>query len=191
MPTSSCRMLPCVWPSAIQPTTDGLKSYRVAVDGAFGADIGYAHFGETLRRHARHGWAIQLGRMHWVKMTRIEGRPEKNHVSTSYVERQNLNFRMGMRRFTRLTNGLSKKVEPLSLMVCLYTEFHKFVRIHTTLRCPTAMAAGLTGKLWDMNDHVAMIDVKAEARQKRSAYKPHQPKAAGRVQECVRAGLGL
>lgn len=87
------------------------------------------------------------------------------------MERQNLNFRMGMRRFTRLTNAFSKKVEPHYAMVCLYTVFHNFVRMHKTLRCTPAMAAGLSDKLWSMNDLVAMIDAQAEAPKRPRVYK--------------------
>jgi hypothetical protein len=81
---------------------------------------------------------------------RVEGLPDPDHVSTPYVERQNLNFRMGMRRFTRLTNAFSKKAEAHYHMVCLYTVFHNFVRLHKTLRCTPAMAAGLSQTLWTM-----------------------------------------
>jgi hypothetical protein len=101
----------------------------------------------------------------------VEGRPHKAYISTSYVERQNLNFRMGMRRFTRLTNGFSKKVEPHYWMVCLYTVFHNYVRIHKTLKCTPAMAAKLETKLWDMSDIVALIDRAAEAPKRPRVYK--------------------
>jgi IS1 family transposase len=147
----------------IQLTTDGLKAYLEAVEGAFGADIDYAQlvklYGDAPGPAGRYSPAECTG----IKKTRIEGRADKDHVSTSSVERQNLNFRMGMRPFTRLTNAFSKKVEPHYAMVCLYTVFHNFVRMHKTLRCTPAMAAGLTDKLWSMADLVAMIDAVAEA----------------------------
>ena len=76
-----------------------------------------------------------------------------------------------MRRFTRLTNGFSKKVEPHYWMVCLYTEFNNYVRIHKTLRCTPAMAAGLTKTLWSMDDIVALIDVRAEKPKRPTVYK--------------------
>ena len=106
-----------------------------------------------------------------IKKTRIEGRPDKDHVSTSYVERQNLNFRMDMRRFTRLTNAFSKKLEPHYAMVCLYTVFHNYARMHKTLKCTPAMAAGLTKTLWSMADLVAMIDAAATSANRPRVYK--------------------
>jgi hypothetical protein len=155
----------------IQLTTDGLKAYLEAVEDAFGADIDYAQlvklYGDAPGPAGRYSPAECTG----IKKTRIEGRPDKEHVSTSYVERQNLNFRMGMRRFTRLTNGFSKKVEPHYWMVCLYTVYHNFVRMHKTLRCSPAMAAGLSETLWSMGDLVAMIDAVAEAPKRPRLYK--------------------
>ena len=155
----------------VQLTTDGHKAYLEAVEASFGADIDYAQlvklYGDSPSPAGRYSPAECTG----IKKTRIEGRPDKDHVSTSYVERQNLNFRMGMRRFTRLTNAFSKKVEPHYTMVCLYTVFHNFVRIHKTLKCTPAMAAGLTPKLWSMTDLVAMIDAAAEAPKRPRVYK--------------------
>jgi hypothetical protein len=112
-----------------------------------------------------------------AEQRRVEGRPDPKHVSTSYMERQNLNFRMGMRRFTRLTNAFSKKVEPHYNMVALYTVFHNFVRMHKTLRCTPAMAAGLSKTLWSINDLAAMIEAASDAPKKRGSYKPRQPKS--------------
>jgi IS1 family transposase len=155
----------------VQLTTDGHKAYLDAVEGAFGSAVDYAQlvklYGDAPGPAGRYSPAECTG----IKKTRIEGRPDKDHVSTSYVERQNLNFRMGMRRFTRLTNGFSKKVEPHYAMVCLYTVFHNYVRIHKTLKCTPAMAAGLTPKLWSMSDIVALIDAAAEAPKRPRVYK--------------------
>lgn len=109
-----------------------------------------------------------------IRKFRIEGNPEKVHVSTSYVERQNLTMRMSMRRFTRLTNGFSKKAENHGHMVALYTTWYNFVRQHKTLRCSPAMAAGLSMTLWSMEDVVALIDAQAEPAKKRGAYKPRK-----------------
>lgn len=106
-----------------------------------------------------------------TEQRRVEGRPDPKHVSTSQVERRNLNPRMGMRRFARLTNAFSKKAEPHYWMVCLYTAFHNFVRIHKTLRCTPAMVAGLTKTLLSTDDLVAMIDAQVVAPKRPRVYK--------------------
>ena len=155
----------------VQLTTDGHKAYLEAVEGAFGADVDYAmlikHYGEPVGALGRYSPGECTG----TEQRRVEGRPDPKHVSTSYMERQNLNFRIGMRRFTRLTNGFSKKLEPHYHMVCLYTVFHNFVRIHKTLRCTPAMPAGLSKTLWGMDDLVAMIDAQAPAPNRPRVYK--------------------
>ena len=106
------------------------------------------------------------------------GAPDPAQVSTSYVERQNLTMRMHMRRFTRLTNAFSKKGVPHLHMVCLYTVWYNFVRMHKTLRCSPAMAAGISQTLWSMEDVVALIDARAEAPKARGPYKPRPAKNA-------------
>ncbi len=107
--------------------------------------------------------------------TRVEGRPAAQHISTSYAERQNLTMRMSMRRFTRLTNAFSKKAENHTHALALYFTYYNFTRLHKTLRCSPAMAAGLTGQLWSMEDVVALIDAQAEAPKPRGPYKPRAP----------------
>lgn len=163
----------------VQLTTDGHKPYLEAVEGAFGADVDYAQlikiYGNAPGPAGRYSPAECTG----IIKTRIEGRPDPKHVSTSYVERQNLTMRMHMRRFTRLTNAFSKKIENHGYAVALHCTFYNFVRIHKTLRVTPAMAAGLTGRLWDMRDIVALIE-KAEATtepKKRGPYKPRAPKS--------------
>jgi hypothetical protein len=94
----------------------------------------------------------------------VNGRPDRKHVSTSYVERQNLNIRMGNRRMTRLTNAFSKKAENHAHMMAIYFMHYNFVRIHQTLKVTPAMAAGVTGKLWEMTDMVVVLE-EWEARQ--------------------------
>ncbi len=89
---------------------------------------------------------------------RIEGNPDPKHISTSFAERQNLNLRMHMRRFTRLTNAFSKKVENHAHNVALFATYYNFVRIHKTLRVTPAMAAGVTDKLWEIGDIVALVE---------------------------------
>ena len=96
------------------------------------------------------------------------------NVSTSYVERHNLTMRMSMRRFSRLTNAFSKKVEAHCNALALYFVFYNFVRIHKTLRVSPAMAAGISDRLWSMDDIVGLIDVAEGEQKKRGPYKPRQ-----------------
>ena len=96
-------------------------------------------------------------------------------VGMSHVERQNLTMRMGMRRFTRLTNAFSKKVENHAYAVSLHFMYYNFVKVHQTLRVTPAMAAGLTDRLWDIEDLVALVDAKEPAPKKRGPYKKRQP----------------
>lgn len=141
----------------VQLTTDGLKVYLSAVDAAFGNNIDYAmlvkQYGEERAGEARHSPAKCTG----AKLVPITGEPEMEHVSTSYVERSNLTIRMGQRRFTRLTNGFSKKAENLEHAVALHVMHYNFVRIHKTLRVTPAMAAGLTDRLWSVEDLIALL----------------------------------
>ena len=167
----------------VQLTTDGHKAYLEAVEGAFGADVDYAMlvklYGDptgTKGHERKYSPAECTG----IVKTRVEGRPDPAHVSTSHVERQNLTMRMHMRRFTRLTNAFSKKVENHAHAVALHCTFYNFVRIHKTLRVTPAMAAGIESRLWDMRDIVALVEkVEAAAGLKvRGPYKPRAPKAS-------------
>lgn len=147
----------------VQLTTDGHRAYLNAVDGAFGIDVDYA----TLTKLYGETPGIPKGRYSPAQCTgavkqAVVGKPDPAHVSTSYVERQNLTMRMHIRRFTRLTNAFSKKVESHAAMVAIYTVWYNFVRIHKSLRVTPAMAAGVTDKLWSMEDLVAVIDARAE-----------------------------
>ena len=101
----------------------------------------------------------------------IEGSPDPKHISTSYVERQNLTMRMSMRRFTRLTNGFSKKVENHALSVALHYMHYNFCRIHKSLRITPAMAAAVTDRVWTIADIVAIIEAEEPAPKKRGPYK--------------------
>ena len=149
----------------VQLTSDGHKPYLQAVEESFGADIDYAmlikHYGEPVGALGRYSPGECTG----IEQRRVEGRPDKAHVSTSYVERANLTMRMGIRRFTRLTNAFSKKAENHEHMVALHMMYYNFVRIHTTLRCSPAMAAGVTTKLWEVADIVKVLEDWEAARQ--------------------------
>jgi IS1 family transposase len=144
----------------VQLTTDGLRVYLEAVEGAFGCDIDYATlvkiYGKA-QEEVRYSPAVCLGATAAV----ITGHPDRSHISTSYVERTNLTMRMSMRRFTRLTNGFSKKVENLRHAVALYAVHYNFCRIHQTLRVTPAMEAGLTTRVWDVQDIVRLISDRA------------------------------
>lgn len=162
----------------VQLTSDGHKAYLEAVEGAFGADVDYAQlvklFGAASdASKGRYSPAECTG----IKKTPIEGKPDPKHISTSYVERQNLTMRMGMRRLTRLTNGFSKKIENHVHALALYFVHYNWMRIHKTLRVTPAMAAGLTGKLMDWEDIIAIIDAneKDALAQKRAAMLDEMP----------------
>ncbi len=143
----------------VQLTTDGHKAYLEAVEGAFGADIDYAILNKIYgtapeAAKGRYSPAECIG----VKKDTVEGKPDPKHVSTSYVERSNLTIRMQNRRFTRLTNGFSMKLENHAFSVALFAFFYNFCRIHKTLRVTPAMEAGVSDKLWEVADIVALIE---------------------------------
>lgn len=143
----------------VQLTTDGHKPYLEAVEGAFGADIDYAQlikqYGEEPNPEKRYSPAVCTGTETRVVM----GDPDKRHISTSYGERSNLSIRMQNRRFTRLTNAFSKKMENLAHSVSLYFMFYNFARPHRTLGGDTpAMAAGISDHVWMIGEIVDMID---------------------------------
>ena len=162
----------------VQLTTDGHKAYLEAVEGAFGGDVDYAQLvklygGETGSRG--HEKKYSPAECTGIKKKRIEGSPDMGDVSTSYVERQNLTMRMGMRRFTRLTNGFSKKLENHIHMLSLYFVHYNFVRIHKSVKMTPAMAAGLTDTLHDMEWIVSLIDARAPQPKRPNTYKKRQP----------------
>jgi len=142
----------------VQLTSDGHRPYLEAVEQSFGADIDYAMlvkiYGEPAGALGRYSPGECVG----AEQRRVEGRPDPAHISTSYAERQNLSMRMGMRRFTRLTNAFSKKIENHAHGIAIYMMHYNFVRIHQTLRCTPAMAAGVTAKLWELADMVRVLE---------------------------------
>ena len=142
----------------VQLTSDGHKAYLEAVEGAFGSDIDYAMvvkmYGPSGEGEKRYSPAECIGAV----KHRVEGNPDPKHVSTSFAERSNLNIRMHTRRFTRLTNAFSKKVENHAHSVALFAMYYNFVRIHKTLRTTPAMAAKVTERLWEIGDIVDVLE---------------------------------
>jgi IS1 family transposase len=151
----------------VQLTTDGFKSYVNAVEEAFGGAIDYAQLqkiygapGSTNNAEIRYSPAQCMG----AKKAVISGEPSHRHVSTSQTERQNLSMRMGMRRFTRLTNAFSKKLENLEHNVALYFMHYNFCRIHQTLRVTPAMEAGIADHVWNLEEIVRLLDCESESQ---------------------------
>lgn len=147
----------------VQITSDGHRPYLEAVDKAFGSEVDFAQlikvYGETVEGQKRYSPAECIG----AKKSKVIGNPDLCCVSTSFVERQNLTMRMSIRRFTRLTNAFSKKIENHAHSVALHYMHYNFVRIHKTLRVSPAMAAGVTERLWTIGDIVHLVE-QAEAR---------------------------
>jgi IS1 family transposase len=141
----------------IQLTTDGHRVYVDAVESAFGSDIDYAMlvklYGNDRDTEARYSPAECIG----CRAIPISGAPQAKHVSTSFVERQNLTMRMQMRRFTRLTNGFSKKIDNLGYAVAIHFMHYNFCRVHQTLRVTPAMEAGVTDHIWTLEEMVGLI----------------------------------
>jgi len=141
----------------VQITTDGHRAYLDAVENAFGADIDYAMlqkiYGAPSESDTRYSPATCIG----CDMKVVSGDPDPKHVSTSYVERQNLTMRMQMRRFTRLTNGHSKKVDNHRHSVALHYMYYNYCRPHGTLRCTPAQEAGLSDHIWNVEELIALL----------------------------------
>lgn len=142
----------------VQLTSDGHRPYLSAVEAVFGDDVDYAMlvkiYGADPQAETRYSPAKCIGAEKKPKI----GNPDAKHISTSYAERSNLTIRMHMRRFTRLTNAFSKKVENHAAAIALHTMYYNFVSIHQTLKVTPAMAAGVTDKLWEVSDIVEMLE---------------------------------
>ena len=157
----------------VQLTTDGHKAYLEAVEGAFGGDVDYAMLvklyggAKNDGTEARYSPAECTG----IRKRKVEGNPDPAHVSTSFIERQNLTMRMSMRRFTRLTNAFSKKIENHAHAVALHYLHYNFCRIHQSLRVTPAMAAGVTDRLWEIADIVRLVEDAAPKPGPRGPYR--------------------
>ena len=150
--------------SRVQLTTDGHTAYLTAVQEAFEGEIDFAQlvkiYGQPREGAARYSPARFMS----AQRATISGRPDPKHISTSYVERQNLTMRMHMRRFTRLTNGFSKKAEMHALNVALHFTYYNFCKIHQSLRITPAMAAGISDHVWEIDELVSLLNPKLESR---------------------------
>lgn len=172
----------------VQLTTDGHAAYLQAVESAFGSDIDYAMliklYGAARETEARYSPAECVG----CERKEVTGKPDPKHISTSYIERQNLTVRMHNRRFTRLTNAFSKRLEHHIAAVSLHFMYYNFVRIHQTLRVTPAMAAGVTDHLWDMSEVVAILENWQQERVKEGQR--HSQEATGRSYNPFGPALG-
>jgi IS1 family transposase len=142
--------------SRVQLTTDGLKVYVDAVEGAFGVDVDYAQLikrYESSQEEVRYSPAVCTS----CETKRVTGKPDPKHISTSFVERQNLTMRMSMRRFTRLTNGFSKKLMNHLATIAIYFMYYNFARVHQTLRVTPAMEAGVSNHVWSIEEIIGIM----------------------------------
>ena len=147
----------------VQLTTDGLTSYLSAIEDAFGADIDYAMLRKTYGADPEAEKRYSPAKIQGCSTDIVAGDPSPKHISTSYIERQNLTMRMSMKRFARLSNGFSKKIENHAHAVALHFMHYNFARIHKTLRTTPAQAAGVTDRLWEIADIVTLLDSKSVA----------------------------
>lgn len=160
--------------SRVQLTTDGHRPYLLAVEGAFDGDVDYAQLIKVYGRDTsgkperRYSPAVCLDAV----PNRVSGDPDPAHISTSYVERANLTMRMSMRRYTRLTNAFSKKVENLAAAVSLHFMHYNFCRVHQTLGTNPAVAAGITDHVWKLSDLIALLEDAENMPTRRGSYKP-------------------
>jgi IS1 family transposase len=147
----------------IQLTSDGLKVYIQAVKGAFGNDIDYAQlikvYGIDPQGEKRYSPAICTS----CESKAITGRPDPAHINTSYVERQNLTMRMSMRRFTRLTNAFSKKLENHAANIALYFMYYNFAKVHQTLKTTPAVKAGIADHIWNLGEIIGLLERRERA----------------------------
>ncbi|MBI2873238.1 MAG: IS1 family transposase [Chloroflexi bacterium] len=140
----------------IQLSSDALRAYIEAVEAGFGADVDYAQIVKTYEAEPIGPGRYSPPKVVSTDKIRVQGKPDMALASTSYVERDNLTMRMSMRRFTRLTNGFSKKAENLRAAVNLHFAYYNLVRFHKTVRMPPAMAAGVTAYPWKIDDLVRL-----------------------------------
>jgi IS1 family transposase len=142
----------------VQLTSDGHRAYLGAVESVFGTEIDYSQLIKLYARDREPEVRYSPPKCIGCRREPVTGNPDPKHISTSYVERQNLTARMSMRRFTRLTNAFSKKIESHAAAIALYFFSYNFIKIHRTLRVTPAMAAGVTDRLWEVSDLAALME---------------------------------
>ena len=145
----------------VQITTDGHSAYAEAVEGAFGMDVDYAMLIKLYGSPAVFDTRYSPGEVVGIETKIRTGNPDPKHISTSYVERQNLTMRMSMRRFTRLTNGFSKKLANHEHMLAIYFMYYNFGRVHQTLRVTPAMEVGIADRVWSVEELVTLMEPKS------------------------------
>jgi IS1 family transposase len=157
----------------VQLTTDAYRPYLTAVEGAFDGQVDYAQLvklygrtGDDRKPNRRYSPAVCIG----AHADRISGDPDPAHISTSHVERQNLTMRMSMRRFTRLTNAFSKKMENLAAAVSLHFAYYNLCRIHHSLGTTPAVAAGVTDHVWTLQELIGLLEAAENVPTKRGRY---------------------
>jgi IS1 family transposase len=169
----------------VQLTTDGLAAYSLAVPAAFRNEVDFAmlvklYGSATKEEQRRYSPAVCIGAVATVR----SGDPDPDHISTSYIERQNLTMRMGMRRFTRLTNAFSKKVENLAAAVSLHFFHYNFCRVHKTLGTTPAVAAGVTDHAWTLEELIGLLEEAEATPTKRGSYaKTREVKRAAEISD--------
>jgi IS1 family transposase len=153
----------------VQITTDQLRTYLNVVEDAFGGQADFAQLHKIYRASGDPDTRYSPAKCIGCEMKEVSGRPDPKHVSTSFVERQNWTVRTNMRRYTRLSNGFSRKLENHAAATALNYFAYNFIKIHRTLRTSPAMAAGVTDRLWSVEDLVALWEAYEQRRAERAA----------------------
>jgi len=153
----------------VQITTDALRTYVNVIEDAFGSEVDYAQLHKVYRAPMENETRYSPAKCIGCDMKAVSGNPDYKHVSTSFVERQNWSVRTSMRRYTRLSNGFSRKLENHAAATALNYFAYNFIKIHRTLRMSPAMAAGVTDRLWEVNDLVALREAYEQRRAERAA----------------------
>ena len=152
----------------VQLTSDGNRAYLFAIDDAFGTEIDFAVLQKIYGNPPEQKYERRYSPLQCIGIKKevVMGDPDPKHVSTSYIERQNLTMRMQMRRFTRLTNAFSKKIENHAAAIALHFMFYNYARVHQTLRITPAMAAGLTDHVWEIEEIVGLLETQEKVQTK-------------------------